>query len=126
MPRSRPAVSTTGPPEAPRGRGAVCSMLPAMRRPRGPRKAPPTPETSPKVTPGHPPDGAAVPAEHHRRLLAAEVVGVSGHQPVGQHHPRPAPLPPADPDHRGPDPLGNLADGLLQLVEHAHAPLLLR
>ena len=37
-PSRRPAGSTSGPPEEPRGSGAVCSIEPPMRRPRGPRK----------------------------------------------------------------------------------------
>ena len=44
--------------------------------------------------------------------------------PSASTDPGPAPPPPADPDHRRPDPLGHLPDGLLQLLEHAHAPLL--
>src|ERR1700682_4900050 len=49
MPSRRPAASTMGPPDDPRLRGAVCSMLPATRRPRGPRNACPTAETNPDV-----------------------------------------------------------------------------
>ena len=33
-----PRASTSGPPPEPRGSGAVCSIAPVMRRPRGPRK----------------------------------------------------------------------------------------
>ena len=39
-PSRRPSRSTSGPPPEPRGSGAVCSIAPAMRRPRGPRKLP--------------------------------------------------------------------------------------
>ena len=38
-PRSVPSRSTSGPPPEPRGRGAVCSIAPVMRRPRGAAKA---------------------------------------------------------------------------------------
>src|SRR2546421_8426034 len=48
-----------GLPEDPRPRGAVCSTLPPMRQPRGPRKARPTAETVPKVTRRPPPTVAA-------------------------------------------------------------------
>jgi hypothetical protein len=65
-------------------------------------------------------DHAAAVGEHHRGLLAAEVVGVGGDPAVGQHHPGAAAAAAADADHRGPDPLGHLGDGLLQLVEDAH------
>ena len=34
----RPSSSTTGLPDEPRASGAVCSSVPVMRRPRGPRK----------------------------------------------------------------------------------------
>ena len=40
-PSRRPSPSTSGPPDEPRGSGAVCSMAPGMRRPRGPRNARP-------------------------------------------------------------------------------------
>ena len=38
IPSRRPSASTSGPPDEPRGSGAVCSIEPPMRRPRGPRK----------------------------------------------------------------------------------------
>ena len=41
IPRSRPSASTSGPPEEPRGSGAVCSTAPSMRRPRGQPEAAP-------------------------------------------------------------------------------------
>src|SRR2546430_2321709 len=50
MPSSRPPASRTGPPEEPGSSCAVCSRLPVMRRPRGPRNARSTPETNPNVT----------------------------------------------------------------------------
>src|SRR5260370_12183 len=50
MPSSRPSASRTGPPEEPGSSCAVCSRLPVMRRPRGPRNARSTPETNPNVT----------------------------------------------------------------------------
>jgi len=50
MPSSSPAVVRTGPPDEPGSSGAVCSRLPVMRRPRGPRKTRSMPETVPNVT----------------------------------------------------------------------------
>ena len=45
-----PPGSTSGPPEEPRGSGAVCSIEPPMRRPPGPRGLRPVAEIRPKVT----------------------------------------------------------------------------
>ena len=50
IPSSRPAPSTSGPPEDPRGSGAVCSIAPLIRRPRGPRKLRAVDDTNPGVT----------------------------------------------------------------------------
>ena len=50
IPSSCPAAFTIGPPEEPGSSGAVCSTLPVMRRPRGPRNARSTPDTNPNVT----------------------------------------------------------------------------
>ena len=58
-PSSRPAASTSGPPEEPRGSGAVCSIEPPMRRPPGPRKERPVAETRPKVVRRPRPPGLA-------------------------------------------------------------------
>ena len=54
-----PARSTSGPPELPRGSGAVCSIEPATRRPRGPRKPRPVADTSPNVVRSPRPPGFA-------------------------------------------------------------------
>ena len=58
-PRSRPSESTSGPPDEPRGRGAVCSMAPRTRRPRGPRKLRPSDDTKPGVARRPRPPGLA-------------------------------------------------------------------
>ena len=58
-PSRRPSPSTSGPPDEPRGRGAVCSMAPWMRRPRGPRNERLADETVPKVTRSPRPPGLA-------------------------------------------------------------------
>ena len=58
-PSRRPAASTSGPPEEPRGSGAVCSIEPAMRRPRGPRKPRPVADTRPNVVRRPRPPGLA-------------------------------------------------------------------
>ena len=54
-----PSPSTSGPPDEPRGRAAVCSMAPWMRRPRGPRNERLADETVPKVTRSPRPPGLA-------------------------------------------------------------------
>jgi len=56
---SCPCTSRTGPPEEPGSSGAVCSRLPVMRRPRGPRKVRSIPETDPNVTRSPRPPGLA-------------------------------------------------------------------
>ena len=58
-PSRRPSASTSGPPDEPRGSGAVCSMAPWMRRPRGPRKLRPPEETKPSVARRPRPPGLA-------------------------------------------------------------------
>ena len=50
MPTTRPSASTIGLPDEPRASGAVCSRLPLMRRPRGPRNVRPVALTAPVVT----------------------------------------------------------------------------
>ena len=50
--RAGRSASTSALPDEPAASGAVCSIEPAMRRPRGPRKACPTADTSPNVTRG--------------------------------------------------------------------------
>ena len=50
IPSRRPLGSSSGPPEEPRGSGAVCSIAPAIRRPRGPRKLRAVEDTNPGVT----------------------------------------------------------------------------
>jgi hypothetical protein len=55
IPTSFPSPSTSAPPDEPGARGAVCSMLPAIRRPPGPRNARSIAETSPNVTRTPPP-----------------------------------------------------------------------
>ena len=72
-PSSRPRASTSGPPEEPRGSGAVCSIAPAMRRPRGPRKLRAAEETKPGVTRRPRPPGlaSASTACRSRRLAAS-------------------------------------------------------
>ena len=61
MPTSWPVASTSAPPDEPGASGAVCSTLPSMRRPPGPRNARATAETSPNVTRVPPPWMAAAP-----------------------------------------------------------------
>src|SRR6187399_3015463 len=46
---SRPSRPTTGPPDDPGASGAVCSMAPLTRRPRGPLNARSTELTKPSV-----------------------------------------------------------------------------
>ena len=46
----RPSPSTSAPPDEPGASGAVCSTLPAIRRPPGPRNARRHAETRPNVT----------------------------------------------------------------------------
>ena len=58
-PRRRPSRSTSGPPDEPRGRVAVCSMAPFTRRPRGPRKLRPSDEMKPSVARRPRPPGLA-------------------------------------------------------------------
>ncbi len=58
-PSSRPSASTMGLPDEPEASGAVCSMLPPMSRPPGPRKDRSTPETSPIVVRTPPPAALA-------------------------------------------------------------------
>ena len=58
-PSRLPPASTSGPPEEPRGSGAVCSIEPATRRPRGPRKPRPVADTRPKVVRSPRPPGLA-------------------------------------------------------------------
>ena len=50
MPSNRPSRSTTGPPDEPGSKGAVCSRLPLIVRPRGPRNERSVPDTYPTVT----------------------------------------------------------------------------
>src|SRR6185369_3277716 len=50
-----------GPPDDPGASGAVCSRLPAIRRPPGPRNARPIAETVPRVTRVPPVGDAAAP-----------------------------------------------------------------
>ena len=59
MPTSPPEGSTSGPPDEPRGSGAVCSTAPSTRRPRGSRKRRPADETNPSVTRSPRPPGLA-------------------------------------------------------------------
>ena len=58
-PSSLPSGSTSGPPDEPRGSGAVCSIEPATRRPRGPRKPRPVALTRPNVVRRPRPPGLA-------------------------------------------------------------------
>src|SRR6187200_2181441 len=60
-PTNFPAASTMAPPDDPGASGAVCSTLPAIRRPPGPRNERETDETSPNVTRTPPPNDAAMP-----------------------------------------------------------------
>ena len=64
-PSSRPSGSTSGPPPEPRGSGAVCSMQPAIVRPRGPRISRPGGRDEPER--GAQPATAAVRERDHRR-----------------------------------------------------------
>jgi hypothetical protein len=59
MPSNCPLVSRTGPPDEPGSSGAVCSRLPAMRRPLGPRNVRSMPDTKPNVTRSPRPPGLA-------------------------------------------------------------------
>ena len=77
IPISRPSDVTTGPPEEPGSSGAVCSTLPVMRRPRGPRKERSTPETNPNVTRSPRPPGLAS-ANTGVPMLAAAPSGFFG------------------------------------------------
>ena len=70
---SRPSASTTGLPEEPRASGAVCSRLPVMRRPRGPRKLRSTPLTMPWVM--RAPPSAVRPTANTTSPGSAGVVG---------------------------------------------------
>jgi hypothetical protein len=54
------------------------------------------------------------------RMLWALVATIPSASTIPDPRPRPRPMPTTD----GPARLGHLADGLLQLVEHAHAALL--
>ena len=67
MPMTSPSASTTGPPDDPGSSGAVCSIDPAMRRPRGPRNDASVAETSPNVTRSPRPPGFATPKTGLRR-----------------------------------------------------------
>ena len=74
-PSRRPSGSTSGPPDEPRGSGAVCSIEPATRRPRGPRKRAPGG--------GHEPERRAQPAptgvgerEHRRAVPTGSPAGL--------------------------------------------------
>ena len=60
-PISRPSASSSAPPDEPGASGAVCSMLPEMRRPPGPRNERAIDETKPTVTLAPPPNVAAAP-----------------------------------------------------------------
>ena len=61
---------TIGPPDEPGSSGATCSMLPVIRRPRGPRKLRSTPVTKPNVTRSPRPPG------FDRAKIGAPIPGV--------------------------------------------------
>src|SRR5574340_671443 len=99
----RPEASRSGPPDEPGASGAVCSRLPAIRRPRGPRKARAVAETVPSVTRTSPELVAAAPK------TTAPGASASASPQAGP-----------DPDHRRPGDLRHLPDRPFELCDHAH------